>query len=55
MDMTHDLTSPGSKQQPCPPLENSMTQVRGAEPCQSPRAKVTPSCYPATLPSLLCL
>lgn len=55
VDMTHDLTSPGSKQQPCPPLENSMTQVREVGPCQSPRAKVTQSCYPATLPSLLCL
>ena len=52
VDATHDLTSSGSRQQPCPPLENSMTQVRGVGPCQSLRAKVT---RPATLLSLLCL
>lgn len=30
VDTTCDLTSPGSRLQPCPPLENSMTQVGGA-------------------------
>lgn len=45
VDTTHDLISPGSRQQPCPPLENSMTQVRGAGPCQSLRAKVMPPCH----------
>lgn len=37
---TGELTSPGSRRQPCPPLENSMTQVRGVGLSQSLRTQV---------------
>lgn len=32
VDATCDLTAPGSRLWPCPPSENSMTQVGGAGP-----------------------
>lgn len=32
VDATCDLTAPGSRLRPCPPSENSMTQVGGAGP-----------------------
>jgi hypothetical protein len=46
VDRTHDLTSPGSRQQPCLPLENSMTQVIGVGLSQSLRAQVMVWHYP---------
>lgn len=39
-DRNRELTSPGSRQRPRPPLENSMTQVRGVGLSQSLRTQV---------------